>query len=119
MDQAERKPKGVRVVGETMQFIDGAYTPGTGKKTFENRSPVDNSLVSHVHEATAADVEAAVKAARAALEGPWGKMPLAQRADLLHAVADGINKRFNDFLDAEVADTGKPVDMASHLDIPR
>jgi aminomuconate-semialdehyde/2-hydroxymuconate-6-semialdehyde dehydrogenase len=46
-------------------------------------------------------------------------MTLAQRCDLLHAVAREIERRFEDFLDAEVNDTGKPRSVASHLDIPR
>ena len=37
----------------------------------------------------------------------------------LHAVADEVDRRFDDFLAAEVADTGKPVSIASHIDIPR
>jgi aminomuconate-semialdehyde/2-hydroxymuconate-6-semialdehyde dehydrogenase len=80
---------------------------------------VDGSLISIVHEAGKAEVDAAVAAARAALEGEWGQMPTAERCDLLHAVADGINKRFDDFLAAEIADTGKPRSLASHIDIPR
>jgi len=46
-------------------------------------------------------------------------METAKRTELLHAVADEINRRFDDFLQAEVADTGKPVSLASHIDIPR
>ena len=71
-----------------------------------------------MHEAGRAEVEAAVAAARAALAGPWGHMTVAQRVELLHAVADGINRRFDDFLQAEIADTGKPPSLASHVDIP-
>jgi len=108
-----------RVAAESRHFIDGAFTSGSGRGTFENRSPVDGALVSVVHEADAADVEAAVRAARGALEGPWGRMALADRCALLHAVADGIDARFDDFLEAEVADTGKPASLASHVDIPR
>jgi aminomuconate-semialdehyde/2-hydroxymuconate-6-semialdehyde dehydrogenase len=119
VDTAHGSAAKVRAPGETKHFIDGAFTAGSGGKTFENRSPVDNRLVSTVHEAGAADVDAAVKAARRALEGPWGKMPLADRCALLHAVADEINRRFDDFLEAEVADTGKPASLASHIDIPR
>ncbi|PKO57544.1 MAG: 2-hydroxymuconic semialdehyde dehydrogenase, partial [Betaproteobacteria bacterium HGW-Betaproteobacteria-19] len=62
---------------------------------------------------------AAVAAAQAALKGPWGRMTVAERVDLLNAVADGINRRFDDFLAAECADTGKPRSLASHIDIPR
>jgi len=46
-------------------------------------------------------------------------MTLPQRVELLYAVADGINRRFDDFLAAEMADTGKPHVLASHVDIPR
>ena len=100
-------------------FIDGNYVERPGAKTFDKRSPVTNALIARVAEATEADVDAAVKAARAALSGPWGKLTPAERGDLLYALADGINKRFDDFLAAEVADTGKPVSLARHLDIPR
>jgi aminomuconate-semialdehyde/2-hydroxymuconate-6-semialdehyde dehydrogenase len=99
-------------------FINGRFVEGNGR-TFENRSPVDNSLIGLVNEAGKAEVDAAVSAARAALEGPWGSMPITQRVELLYAVADEINRRFDDFLAAEVADTGKPVSLASHIDIPR
>lgn len=104
---------------EVRHFINGDYTAGGTGRIFENRSPVDGALVSLVHEGGAAEVDAAVKAARAALAGEWGRMPLARRCDLLHGVADEINRRFDDFLAAEVADTGKPRSLASHIDIPR
>jgi aminomuconate-semialdehyde/2-hydroxymuconate-6-semialdehyde dehydrogenase len=100
-------------------FINGEYTEGSGGKTFENRCPIDNSLISYVCEASRADVDAAVQAARAALRGPWGKMTIAERTNILYAVAAGIERRFKEFLAAEMADTGKPITLASHLDIPR
>ncbi|HYG88794.1 MAG TPA: 2-hydroxymuconic semialdehyde dehydrogenase [Azospirillum sp.] len=102
-----------------LHFINGAYTAGTGERTFENRSPVDGALISVVHEAAKADVDAAVTAARAALKGPWGRMTMEERAAILHKVADGIVRRFDEFLAAECADTGKPRSLASHIDIPR
>ena len=46
-------------------------------------------------------------------------MSIADRSDLLHAVADEIDRRSDEFLAAEIADTGKPVSIASHIDIPR
>ncbi len=103
----------------TMNFINGEYLQSSTGKTFENISPVDGSLVSIVQEASKADVTRAVSAARAALRGPWAHMSMAERSDLLHKVADRINERFEDFLVAECADTGKPRGMASHIDIPR
>jgi aminomuconate-semialdehyde/2-hydroxymuconate-6-semialdehyde dehydrogenase len=105
-------------VAETLAYIDGAYAAGTGKR-FENRSPVDGNLVSLVHESGEAEVDRAVQAARRALKGPWGKMSAEQRARLLRKVAEGITARFDRFLAAEIADTGKPVSLASHIDIPR
>jgi aminomuconate-semialdehyde/2-hydroxymuconate-6-semialdehyde dehydrogenase len=104
---------------EILHFINGKYVKSASGKLFDDRSPVDNRVIARVHEAGRAEVDAAVTAARAALTGPWGRMPVAERAAMLYAVADGIHRRFDDFLQAEVADTGKPVSLASHLDIPR
>ena len=98
-------------------YINGQFVGS--KKQFAKINPVDGSVVAQVHEADRAMVDDAVRAARAALKGPWGKMTLQARVDLLRKVADGIERRFDDFLAAEVADTGKPVSLASHLDIPR
>ncbi|EHP42413.1 2-hydroxymuconic semialdehyde dehydrogenase [Cupriavidus basilensis OR16] len=102
---------------EFKNFINGEWV--ATNRQFDDRNPVDNSLIARVHEAGQAEVDAAVAAARQALRGPWGKMTVAQRVELLHAVADGINRRFDDFLQAEIADTGKPRSLASHVDIPR
>ncbi|MNU64205.1 2-hydroxymuconic semialdehyde dehydrogenase [compost metagenome] len=100
-----------------MNFIGGEFVATT--KTFDNRAPVDNRVIGKVHEAGRGEVDAAVRAARAALNGEWGRMSVARRVELLHAVADEINRRFDDFLAAEMADTGKPHALASHVDIPR
>jgi aminomuconate-semialdehyde/2-hydroxymuconate-6-semialdehyde dehydrogenase len=104
---------------EVLNFIDGKYVASASGKKFENRSPVDGSLISMVHEAGKAEVDQAVKAARMALNGDWGRMSTPDRSAMLYAIADEINRRFDDFLQAEVADTGKPVSLASHVDIPR
>ena len=104
---------------DVRHFIDGDFTAGATGRTFENRSPVDGSLISTVHEGGREEVAAAVAAARAALAGPWGRMSVPERAEVLHRVADGIMARFDDFLAAECRDTGKPRSLASHIDIPR
>jgi len=104
---------------EILNFIDGQYVKCVSGKTFEKRTPIDNSLIGVVYEAGKPEVDAAVKAAHAALHGPWGKLPVNERVKLLDAVADEINRRFDDFLAAEAADTGKPHSLASHVDIPR
>ena len=102
---------------QILNFINGEYQ-ATGR-SFDKRSPLNGAVIAQVHEAGRAEVDAAVAAARAALDGPWGRMSVAERVEKLYAVADGINKRFDEFLAAECADTGKPRSLASHIDIPR
>ena len=98
-------------------FINGEFIASAN--TFEKRSPLNNAVIAHVSEANQSEVNAAVQAARAALHGPWGKLVVADRVELLYGVADEINRRFDEFLEAECADTGKPMSLARHIDIPR
>jgi len=100
-----------------LNFIGGRFVATA--RTFEKRAPVDNRVIGEVHEAGAEEIDAAVAAARRAVDGDWGRMPTHTRVSLLHAVADEIDRRFDDFLQAEMADTGKPHALASHVDIPR
>lgn len=104
---------------DALHFINGAFTAGSTGKSWTNRSPLDNSIIGTVPEGGKAEVDAAVKAARAALKGDWGQMTVEARTTLLGKVADEINRRFDDFLHAECLDTGKPISLASHIDIPR
>nr|AZI70984.1 2-hydroxymuconic semialdehyde dehydrogenase [Marinobacter maroccanus] len=104
---------------EVKHYINGQYAGSGNGKLFENINPANGKVISKVHEAGREEVDAAVKAARAALRGPWGKMTLEQRAAILYKVADGINARFDEFLEAECLDTGKQKSLASHIDIPR
>ncbi len=100
-----------------LNFINGEFV-ATGK-TFDKRTPTTNAVIGAVHEAGRPEVDAAVAAARTALSGPWGQIGVVKRTDLLHKLADAINARFDEFLAAELADTGKPHSLASHVDIPR
>ncbi|MFQ5534156.1 MAG: 2-hydroxymuconic semialdehyde dehydrogenase [Sphingomonadales bacterium] len=102
-----------------LNFIDGAYTEGSSGRTFEDRNPASNRLVARVHEAGEADVDRAVTAARAALDGEWGTFDAARRAALLHKVADGIMARKDEFAAAERADTGKLKGPTAMIEIPR
>ena len=106
-------------MNEVKHFINGDYVGSASGKLFDNVNPATGAVISQVHEAGEAEVDAAVKAARAALKGPWGKMTVQERTELLYKVADGINARFDEFLEAECLDTGKPKSLASHIDIPR
>ncbi|KFJ90049.1 betaine-aldehyde dehydrogenase [Pseudomonas sp. 1-7] len=104
---------------EIKHFINGAFVGSASGRTFEDVNPANGQVIARVHEAGRAEVDAAVQAARAALKGPWGKMSVSERAEILHRVADGITARFDEFLEAECLDTGKPKSLASHIDIPR
>ena len=110
-------PEGSGNIPELKNFIGGEFV--ASGQTFENTTPVDGTLLSHVHEATKDMVNDAVQAARKAYKEVWGKMPVAQRCDILYAVADGIDARTDEFIEAETMDTGKPRSLASHVDIPR
>jgi aminomuconate-semialdehyde/2-hydroxymuconate-6-semialdehyde dehydrogenase len=107
------------VTDTILNFIGGSFRKGSQGKTFDNVNPATGQKIGTVHEASEADVADAVAAARAALKGPWGKMTTAERVKLIVAVATEIERRSDDFLEAEVADTGKPRHVASHIDIPR
>src|ERR1700758_725026 len=98
-------------------LIDGEFV--RTRSAFENISPVNGRAICTVSEADAQLVDRAVRAARGALRGPWGRLSTAERCALLRKVADRIEARFADFVSAEIADTGKTLQQASRLDIPR
>lgn len=98
-------------------FINGEFV--STANLFDKRSPLNNAVIARVAEAGKTEVDAAVSAARRALTGPWGRMAVNERVELLYAVANEINRRFDEFLEAECADTGKPMSLARHIDIPR
>lgn len=104
---------------EIKHFIDGEFTGSKSGKTFNNYSPATGELIGIVHEAGQDEVNSAVSAANNALKGEWGTMTVEKRMSLLHKLADGINARFDEFLEAECLDTGKPATLARHIDIPR
>jgi aminomuconate-semialdehyde/2-hydroxymuconate-6-semialdehyde dehydrogenase len=98
-------------------YINGEFVRGKGE--FTDVNPADGTVIGTVSEADEVLVDRAVGAARAALQGEWGKLSVRERAAALHRVADSIESRFDCFVAAEVADTGKPISLASKLDVPR
>jgi len=98
-------------------YIDGRFV--SGKSEFADINPADGTVIAQVSEASDGQVDDAVFAARGALLGEWGRFGIRERASRLHRVADAIEKRFDCFVQAEVADTGQPVSLASKLDVPR
>lgn len=109
--------RGSRLVKVIQNYIDGKFVRGAHE--FADVNPADGSTIAQVTEADRDLVDAAVGAASKALQGQWGRLGVRERAARLHKVADAIEARFDCFLAAEVADTGKPVSLAKKLDIPR
>jgi aminomuconate-semialdehyde/2-hydroxymuconate-6-semialdehyde dehydrogenase len=98
-------------------FVAGEWADGIA--TFADISPVDGTVVGLVQEAGVDLVDRAVRAARAALDGLWGRSSVTERVAALRRIADRIADRFSDLLAAEVADTGKPHAQARGLDVRR
>jgi aminomuconate-semialdehyde/2-hydroxymuconate-6-semialdehyde dehydrogenase len=98
-------------------YVNGEFIAGV--REFDDLNPADGTLVARVTEADRDLVDRAVQAARSASRGEWSKVGVRERAATLYKVAELIESRFDCFLKAEVADTGKPVSLAARLDVPR
>jgi aminomuconate-semialdehyde/2-hydroxymuconate-6-semialdehyde dehydrogenase len=98
-------------------YVNGKWVET--EHTFANINPVNGTKVCDVSEADQATVACAIDAARAAMSGEWGQMSAVDRSALLHRVADRIEARFANFLEAEIADTGHSYPHARSIDIPR
>jgi 5-carboxymethyl-2-hydroxymuconic-semialdehyde dehydrogenase len=88
-----------------LNLIGGKDEPGTGV-AFETHSPVDESLIAKVARSTAADIDRAAKAAKAAFPA-WAAMPGERRKAILHRIADGIEARADEIALCECWDTGQ------------
>lgn len=99
-------------------FVDGAFVDAADGRTFESTTPIDNTPIATVAEASAVDVDRAVTAARRAFDG-WSRMDPAERRRILYRVADGIESRIDQLAEWETRDMGKPVSMARGKDMPR
>ncbi len=91
---------------------------GSGRE-FADVNPAEGNIIAQVTEADSSLVDAAVQAARKSLRGEWGHLGAQERAARLYKIAEVIEARFDTFVAAEVADTGKPISLASRLDVPR
>ena len=104
---------------KVQHYINGQFLDSVSGEFFDNFNPATAEVISKVALGREHEVNAAVAAAKAALTGEWGKMKLNDRVALMYEVANEINRRFDDFLEAECLDTGKPYSIARHIDIPR
>ncbi len=101
--------------GSFGHYIDGAFTkPG---KTFTTANPATGAPLAKVGQGAAADVAAAVRAARAAQPG-WAKLPGHERAKWLYALARHVQKRERFLAVLESLDNGKPIRESRDIDVP-
>jgi aminomuconate-semialdehyde/2-hydroxymuconate-6-semialdehyde dehydrogenase len=98
-------------------FVGGRWAESP--RLFPDVCPVDGQTVAEVHEADRALVDEAVGSARSAMSGAWSRSSPVERAAVLYRIADEIDRRREDFLAAEMADTGKPFALVSSIDVPR
>ncbi|MGW5126446.1 aldehyde dehydrogenase [Streptomyces sp. NPDC004069] len=91
------------VAVDTRHWIGGERVASA--ETFTDVSPIDGAALGEISRGTATEAVAAVAAAKAAFPG-WAATPRAERARILHAVADGVEKRLEDLAIVETTDNG-------------
>lgn len=104
-------------VKQTNLFINNKFTPSSSGATFDTINPATEEKIASVAEATAADVDAAVEAARAAFNGPWRTMDAVDRGRLLYRLADLIEQNGEELAQLEALDAGKPRFFTRVLDV--
>ncbi|HWQ39568.1 MAG TPA: aldehyde dehydrogenase family protein [Burkholderiales bacterium] len=96
-----------------MNLIDGQWRPAADGRTLDVICPSDGNVFARIARGAAADVDAAVRAARRAFdEGPWGRMPALERGRLLAKLSRKILDHFDELAELEARDTGKPMKQA-------
>ena len=101
-----------------LNYINGELLEPHSKEYIENESPVDGQVFSLVPDSDKQDVEKAVEAAKKAFPF-WSGLSKKERHDHLMRLADGIQDRFDEMVQAESKDNGKPEWLAKQVDIPR
>jgi aldehyde dehydrogenase (NAD+) len=99
-------------------FVDGEFAPAADGRTFATVNPATEDPLAEVALAGEADVDRAVRAARAAYEKVWGPMPGAQRAKYIYRIARLIAERAREFAVLESLDNGKPIKESRDVDVP-
>ena len=104
--------------GKRRLFVGGEWTDAASGRTFTSVNPATAEPLAEVAEGDAADIDAAVSAARNAFEqGRWPEMDGRARARVLHAIADGLEARADELARLETMDNGKPLREARMFDV--
>jgi acyl-CoA reductase-like NAD-dependent aldehyde dehydrogenase len=101
-------------------FIGGQWAETS--KSFDTINPATGEILTHVADASAADVDHAVSAARTAFEktgkGAWRSMSASERGRLLWTLADLVEKNIDELAELETLDNGKPIFESRYVDMP-
>ena len=99
-------------------FIDGKWQAPLSASYFATVNPADEKQLSQIAQANAADVDLAVKAARAAYENVWSKISGAERGKYLFRIARLMQEKARELAVLETLDGGKPIRESRDIDIP-
>ncbi len=100
-------------------FVDGEYVDALSGETFANVSPVTGETIAQVAACDTADVDRAVKGARAAFEsGVWSRLAPKQRKKTLLRLASLMEEHAEELALLETVDMGKPIRDAQRVDVP-
>ena len=103
---------------QLLNYIDGSLQKPLADQWLDNYEPATGKVYSQIPDSDSKDVELATQAAKAAFPS-WSNTPLEERMLLLLKIADGIEKRMDEFVAAESRDNGKTLKLARAMDIPR
>ncbi|WP_439145225.1 aldehyde dehydrogenase family protein [Streptantibioticus silvisoli] len=98
-------------------FVDGEFREAADGRVFKSLSPSSEEVLAEVAQAGAADVDAAVRAARTAFTG-WSALPGTERAKYLFRIARIIQERSRELAVLESLDNGKPIRESRDVDLP-
>ncbi len=98
-------------------FVGGEFVAGGGE-AFKTINPATEEVLAEVAEAGEADVDRAVRAARRAFDGSWGRMPGRERAKYIFRIARLIQERSRELAVLESLDNGKPIKESRDVDVP-
>jgi aldehyde dehydrogenase (NAD+) len=104
--------------GKKQLLIGGEWRDASNGKTQPVVNPATEEVIAEVASATAEDVDAAVKAARAAFEGPWSQMSARERGRLVYKLGEQLMAEADEVARLETMHNGKPITESRHVEIP-
>lgn len=99
-------------------FIDGEFVAPESGTYFPTINPATEQPISEIAQASSADVDRAVKAARKAYDTVWSKMPARERGKYIFRIARMLQEQAREFAIIETMDGGKPIRESRDIDIP-